>query len=97
MDIIRKPIITEKAMKLGEKNQYVFEVDRKANKIEIKKFIEKLFEVDVKSIRTVITKGKVKSRFTRKGIQRGTTATKKKAYITVKEGQTIDLVSSVNP
>ncbi len=96
MEIIKKPIITEKAMKLGEKSQYVFEVDRHANKIEIKKKIKEIFEVDVKSIRTATVKGKVKSRFTRKGVQRGRTATKKKAYITLKEGQTIDLVSSVS-
>ncbi len=93
MEIIKRPVITEKAMKLGEINQYVFEVDRRANKIEIKRAIEELFEVNVRSVRTAIIKGKNKQRYTRQGIQRGRAATIKKAFITLQEGQTIDIVS----
>lgn len=93
IDVIKKPLVTEKAMKLGEKHQYAFIVEPKSNKIEIKKAIEELFEVDVTSIRTMKVKGKIKSRFTRSGIQRGKTASRKKAIVTLKEGQTIDLVS----
>ena len=93
IELIRKPLVTEKAMKLGEKSQYVFIVDHTSNKIEIKKAVEELFEVNVLSVRTLNLKGKVKSRFTRKGIMRGKTASKKKAFVTLKEGQTIDLVS----
>ncbi len=92
-DIIKRPLITEKAMKLGENRQYVFQVDPNANKIEIKKEIEKMFEVNIVSIRTVRIKGKVKSRMTRRGYMRGKTPLKKKAYITLKEGQSIDIVS----
>jgi len=93
IDIIKRPLVTEKAMRLGEQKQYVFVVDPRANKIEIKKAIEEMFEVDVVSVRTAHLKGKKKSRYTRSGIMRGKTASKKKAYVTLKEGQSIDLVS----
>ena len=91
--VIKRPLITEKATKLGTQRQYVFEVYPGANKIEIKRAIEEMFEVDVVSVRTLNVKGKVKSRFTKKGLMRGRTANKKKAYLTIKEGQTIDVVS----
>lgn len=93
IEVIKKPLITEKATKLGEKGQYVFEVDVNTNKIEVKKAIEQMFEVNVVSVRTVRVKGKVRSRFTRRGIMRGKTALRKKAYVTLKEGQTIDIVA----
>jgi large subunit ribosomal protein L23 len=93
IDIIKRPVVTEKAMKLGHLRQYVFEVNPNANKIEIRKALEAMFEVDVISIRTTRVKPKVKSRFTRKGLMRGKTALRKKAYITLKEGQTIELVA----
>lgn len=92
-EIVKKPVITEKATKLGEKGQYVFEVNPNSNKIEIKKSIERMFEVNVTSIRTVRIKGKIKSRITRRGLIRGKTSMKKKAYVTLKAGQTIDIVS----
>ncbi|TAL69465.1 MAG: 50S ribosomal protein L23 [Bacteroidetes bacterium] len=92
IDIIRRPIVTEKAMRNQEQGQYVFEVDPHSNKIQIKHAIEKMFEVNIISIRTARVKGKIKSRFTRKGIQQGKTAMKKKAFITLKQGQTIDIV-----
>lgn len=92
-DIIRRPVITEKAMKLGDLRQYVFEVNPDAGKVEIKKAIEEMFDVKIISVRTVIIKGKVKSRITRKGLMRGKTPTKKKAYITLKAGQSIEIVS----
>ena len=93
IDIIKRPVVTEKAMKLGHNRQYVFEVNPNANKIEIKKAIEAMFEVDVLSCRTTRVKPKVKSRFTRKGLMRGKTILRKKAYVTLKEGQSIDLVT----
>ncbi|MFA6571799.1 MAG: 50S ribosomal protein L23 [Bacteroidota bacterium] len=94
-DIIKRPVITEKAMKLGEHDpkQYVFEVNPTANKIEIRKAIQDLFEVKVQTIRTVKTKGKVKRRMTRRGVQEGKLRTKKKAYVTLLKGQSIDIVS----
>ena len=93
IEIIKRPLLTEKAMKNNEQGIYVFEVVPTANKIEIKKAIEHLFEVNVESVRTVRTKGKVKSRMTRKGLMRGRRPLRKKAYITLKKGQTIDIVS----
>jgi len=92
-DVIKKPIVTEKAMKLGQHGQYVFEVGTHINKIQIKKAVEDMFEVNVVSVRTVRVKGKAKSRMTRKGMMRGKTAMVKKAYVTLKTGQTIDIVS----
>lgn len=94
LKLIKRPIITEKAMGMTENRQYVFEVDPNANKIEIRKVIESMFEVKVTSIRTVRIKGKMKSRVTKKGLMRGRTPLRKKAYVTLKEGQTIDLVSA---
>lgn len=93
LQIIKRPIITEKAMKLATLRQYVFQVDQNANKIEIKKAIEEMFEVNIISCRTVRIKGKKKVRMTRRGIMRGSTPNIKKAYVTLKEGQSIELVS----
>ncbi|NLO19302.1 MAG: 50S ribosomal protein L23 [Ignavibacteria bacterium] len=93
--IIKRPVVTEKATKLGEQRQYAFEVDINANKIEIKKALEEMFEVNITSLRTVRQKGKNKTQMTRKGLMRGKTADRKKAYITLKVGQSIDVVSDV--
>lgn len=93
IDIIKHPLVTEKAMRLGEQGQYAFIVDPNANKIEIKKAIEKMFDVNIKSIRTMRVKGKKKSQFTKTGIMRGKTALRKKAIVSLKEGQSIDMVS----
>ena len=94
INVIKRPIITEKAMKLQELGQYVFEVHPKANKLQIKQAIQEMFEVEVKSVRTARIKGKNKMRITRSGYMRGSTPLKKKAFVTLKEGQEIDLVSS---
>lgn len=93
IEIIKRPLLTEKAMKNNEAGIYAFEVVPNANKIEIKKAIEALFEVQVESVRTLRIKGKIKVRHTRKGLMRGRRPNRKKAYITLKKGQTIDLVS----
>ncbi|HPD33830.1 MAG TPA: 50S ribosomal protein L23 [Bacteroidota bacterium] len=92
-DIIKKPLITEKAMKLGDSRQYAFEVNINSNKIEIKKAIEELYEVKVESIRTLREKGKIRSRFTKRGRVTGKTPRRKKAYVTLKEGYSIEIVS----
>jgi len=93
VDVLKRPIITEKAMKLAEKRQYVFQVLPDANKIEIKKAIEEYFEVKVSSVRTASIKGKQKLRWTKKGLMKGRKPSIKKAYITLKEGFSIELVS----
>ncbi len=86
-DVIRKPIITEKATMASENNAVVFEVAIDANKPQIKEAIESLFGVKVKAVNTSITKGKAK-RF--RG-QLGKRKDIKKAYVTLEEGNTIDV------
>ena len=86
-DVIRKPIITEKATMASENNAVVFEVAIEANKPQIKEAVESLFNVKVKAVNTSITKGKVK-RF--KG-QLGKRKDVKKAYVTLEAGNTIDV------
>lgn len=86
--IIRRPLITEKASTLREAyNQYTFEVDRSANKIEIKKAVEELFEVGVVNVRTLRIHGKVK----RLGRFQGKRPDRKKAIVTLREGDLIEL------
>ena len=96
MDILRKPIITEKMTDQGEKlNRYGFIVDKKANKIQIKKAVEEMYDVTVVAVNTIIYGGKSKSRFTKTGIINGKTSSFKKAIITLAEGDTIDFYSSI--
>jgi large subunit ribosomal protein L23 len=96
MQVLKRPIITEKAAKLNEKRQYAFEVEIKSNKIEIRKAVEAQFGVDVISIRTIRIRPKNKLQFTRRGRFVGQTAARKKAYVTLKEGQTIDIGTGTN-
>ncbi|WP_428926599.1 50S ribosomal protein L23 [Marinibacterium sp. SX1] len=86
-DVIRKPIITEKATMASEHGAVVFEVDIESTKPQIKEAVEALFNVKVKAVNTTITKGKVK-RF--RG-QLGKRKDVKKAYVTLEEGNTIDV------
>ncbi|MFB2532754.1 50S ribosomal protein L23 [Paracoccus sp. p4-l81] len=86
-DVIRKPIITEKATMASENGAVVFEVARDSNKPQIKEAVEALFGVKVKAVNTVVTKGKVK-RF--RG-QPGQRSDVKKAYVMLEDGQTIDV------
>jgi large subunit ribosomal protein L23 len=90
--ILIKPIITEKMTNLQENmNQYAFEVDVKANKLEIVNAIQKKFNVKVESVRTNTLKGKQKSQFTRRGKFTGFKATKKRAIVTLAKDNKIDL------
>jgi large subunit ribosomal protein L23 len=90
--ILIKPIITEKVTNLQEKaNQYAFEVDIRANKLEISNAIQKKFNVKVSSIRTLTLKGKKKSQFTKRGRFSGFKATKKRAIVTLAKDNKIDL------
>ena len=90
-DVIRKPIITEKATMASENGAVVFEVAIDSNKPQIKEAVEALFSVKVKAVNTSITKGKVK-RF--KG-QMGRRKDVKKAYVTLEEGNTIDVTTGL--
>ncbi|MEL7021476.1 MAG: 50S ribosomal protein L23 [Bacteroidota bacterium] len=89
--ILIKPIITEKSDRLTQAdNQYSFVVNRKANKIEIKNAIAEMYNVQVKSVNTMVMPGKTKTRNMRSGFSRGITPSFKKAVITLVEGEEID-------
>ncbi|MBX6341289.1 MAG: 50S ribosomal protein L23 [Thermomicrobiaceae bacterium] len=92
-DVLRRPIITEKNTRLMELGQYTFEVHRDANKIQIKDAVEKTFNVDVVAVNVMNVKGKTRRRIRRGGraASVGRTPSWKKAVVTLKEGQTIDL------
>lgn len=92
--IIKRPILTEKMTMLGDRHQYAFEVDINSNKIEIAQAITKRFSVEIASIRTIRYKGKRKSQFTRRGRMVGNRPSWKKAIVTLKEGQTIELLEA---
>ena len=92
--IIIRPVLTEKITALAQKRQYAFEVSLTANKVEIGKAVEKQFNVKVTSIRTMRVQGKAKTQLTRRGRFQGRTRTWKKALITLKEGDTIDLFTN---
>lgn len=86
-DIIKKPLITEKSMDLVQENKYTFIVDSKANKVEIRKAIEELFKVKVTSVNTMNVKGKLK----RVRNILGRTPDRKKAIVTVRDGDKIEI------
>ncbi|MFC4669743.1 50S ribosomal protein L23 [Seohaeicola nanhaiensis] len=90
-DVIRKPIITEKATMASEANAVVFEVAMDSTKPLIKEAVETLFNVKVKAVNTTITKGKVKRFKGRPGTRRDV----KKAYVTLEEGNTIDVTTGL--
>ena len=94
--VIKKPIITEKATAATEtSNRYTFAVDRKANKIEIKKAVEKMFGVNVVNVHTLTYGGgKSSTKYTNRGIVEQPSNVWKKAIITVAEGETIDLFNN---
>jgi len=90
--IVRRALITEKGTQIRQgSNQYIFEVDPAANKLEIKKAIETIFSVKVDDVRTAMMKGKTK----RMGVFSGRRPHWKKAIVRLKEGQTIELFEQV--
>ena len=91
IDAIRSPIITEKATILSEQNKTVFKVHAKANKKNIKKNIEKLFKVDVIKVNIINRKAKAKLKQGKLSVKSGY----KKAIVTLKKGQSIDLTTGV--
>ena len=95
-EVLVKPIISEKSNKLSEKrNIYAFRVGRRANKLEIKKAVEEFYGISVIDVHTVVVPGKSKSRYTKAGVISGRKPAYKKAYVTVAEGESIDLYSSL--
>lgn len=91
--VLVRPLITEKMSGISEKHpsKFGFVVTVDANKIEIAKALKEKFNVDVSSVNTIRYKGKTKTQFTKKGRFSGKTPKFKKAIVTLKEGQTIDI------
>ncbi len=94
--ILIKPMITEKTENVSEAfNKYTFVVDRRANKIEIRKAVEDAYNVTVDAVNTLIMPGKSKIRNTKSGIQKGRKSSYKKAIITLSEGEEIDFFGDI--
>jgi large subunit ribosomal protein L23 len=96
MELLKKPILTEKASALTEKsNRFTFKVEHKANKLQIKAAVEKMYGVNVVAINTMVVNGKLKSRNTKGGLVSGRSPKYKKAVVTLKDGETIDYYSNI--
>ncbi|MCT8338647.1 50S ribosomal protein L23 [Luteirhabdus pelagi] len=96
MNILIKPVITEKATADAElNNRYTFVVNPKANKIEIKKAVENAYGVSVEKVRTMNVRPNRRVRYTKSGVQTGKTNAYKKAIVQVTEGDTIDFYSNI--
>lgn len=95
-NIIIKPVVTEKMTTATEDlNRFGFIVDRKANKVQIKKAVEQLYGVTVTNVRTMNYAGKSKTRYTKTAIVKGRTTAYKKAIVALAEGDTIDLYANI--
>ena len=95
-DIIRKPVITEKATNDSElRNRYSFVVSRDANKIQIKNAVQKKYNVTVEKVRTQIYGSERKTKFTKRGVQRTKTNIKKKAIVDIQDGESIDFYNNL--
>lgn len=86
-DVLRRPLVTEKVTDLMEQGKYVFEVDRNANKTQIKRAVEEIFDVKVTKVNTMRQRGKLRRQGRTEGYQRGI----KKAIVTLAEGQSIQI------
>lgn len=96
MEILVKPLVTEKMTIQGEKlNRYGFIVNRDANKIQIKAAVEQMYGVTVKDVNTVNYHGKKKSRFTKAGLLSGRANHYKKAFVTLAGEDKIDFYSNI--
>ena len=95
MSLLKKHLITEKVSTLKDSVKYGFIVDRNANKVEIKKEVEKMYGVTVESVNTMRYQGKQKSRYTKSKVVSGRTAGYKKAIVTVADGEVIDFYSGI--
>ena len=95
-EVLVRPVITEKVNGQMEKeNRYTFVVDKRSNKLEIKEAVESFYSVKVIEVNTIVVPAKNKSRFTKAGVISGRKPSYKKAYVTVAEGETIDLYSNI--
>lgn len=96
MDVIIRPLVTEKMNQMGNTlNKYGFMVHKDATKQQIKREVEKLYNVKVVDVNTMIQRGKRVQRYTKTGILRGRKSAYKKAIVTLAEGQVIDFYSNI--
>lgn len=95
MSVLKKPLVTEKVSAMNEKGKYGFIVDTDANKVEIKKAVEKQYGVNVLSVNTMKVMGKFKTRYTKAGVLAGRKPNYKKAIVTLAAGEVIDFYSNV--
>lgn len=96
MDILKKPLITEKASALSDKaGKYTFLVEKKANKVEIKKAVEKMYGVNVEEVNTAIIASKPKNRNTKTRIISGRKSSYKKAIVQIAKGEVIDFYNEI--
>ena len=94
-DVLVKPVVTEKVnLQMERSGRYTFVVDKRANKLEIKKAVEEFYGVKVDDVNTVVVPGKQKSRFTKAGFIQGVKPSFKKAIVSLAEGESIDLFSN---
>ena len=95
MAILIKPILTEKATTYNDKGKFSFIVDKKANKVQVKKAVEKTYDVNVVSVNTINVLGKSVSKYTKTGIVTRRKPSYKKAIVQLKEGEFIDFYSQI--
>ncbi len=95
MNVLKRPLMTEKYTAMNEIGKYAFEVEKKANKVEIRKAVEKLYGVTVERVATMRSQGKLKSKYTKSGAVSGRTSSMKKAVVTLKQGDVIDFYSGI--
>ena len=95
MEILKRPIVTEKVSAQNERGTYGFIVDKQANKLQIREAIEGLYGVTVEKVRTMNYAGKAKSRYTKSRVVTGRKASYKKAIVQVAEGEVIDFYSNI--
>jgi large subunit ribosomal protein L23 len=95
MSVLKKPLVTEKVSALNEKGKYGFIVDAEANKVEIKRAVEKQYGVNVEKVNTMNVMGKLKTRYTKAGVLAGRRPNYKKAIVTLAAGEVIDFYSNV--
>ena len=96
MEVLKKPLITEKASALSEKaGKYTFLVEKKANKVEMKKAVEKMYGVNVEEVNTSVMASKPKNRNTKTRVISGRKGSYKKAIVKVAKGETIDFYNEI--
>jgi len=94
-NILIKPLVTEKATSSNEKGVFGFVVNRKANKVQIKRAVESTYGVKVDNVNTAIIPGKKKSRYSKSNVISGSSSTYKKAFVRLAEGEVIDFYSNI--